>query len=194
MNSGRAGAVVVRRIDNPFLNALWRIVRVRSRTDWIEKRGAAGEMLQRLRRGEDVAMLLDENAGARGVFVPFFGRLASTAKSPAVLSLATGSPVIVGACLRRPGQRFFFRLAVLEPNRSLPPDQAIHDLTARIVATYETWIRDAPHQWRWVHWRWKARPDGSEERYSHSDLKKTFAEGHAIRQQPTKTESPIAEA
>jgi KDO2-lipid IV(A) lauroyltransferase len=164
--TGRPGAVVVRQVDNRFLNALWRSVRVRTDTEWIEKRGAAGEALARLRRGEDVAMLLDEHAGPRGVFVPFFGTLASTQKTPAVLSLATGAPVVV-----------LFRLAMLEPNRQLPVDEAIRDLTARLVSTYEAWIRDEPWQWRWIHWRWKARPDGSEERYGRKELRKAFGAG-----------------
>ena len=125
-------------------------------TEWIDKHGATSEALARLRRGEDIAMLLDEHGGPRGVFVPFFGRVASTRKTPAVLSLATGAPIVVGACIRRPGRPFLFRLALLEADRSLPPDEAIRDLTARIVATYEAWIRDAPLQWRWIHWRWKA--------------------------------------
>ena len=172
--AGRPGAAVVRRIDNPFLDALWRGVRVRRQTEWIEKHGATSEVLARLRRGEDIAMLLDEHGGPRGVFVPFFGRVASTRKTPAVLSLATGAPIVIGACVRRPGRPFLFRLAVLEADRSLPPGEAIRDLTARIVSTYELWIRDDPLQWRWIHWRWKTRPDGSEERYGRDELRRAF--------------------
>jgi KDO2-lipid IV(A) lauroyltransferase len=173
--TGRPGAVVVRRVDNRFLDALWRRIRLRSADEWIEKRGAASEALARLRRGEDVAMLLDEHGGYRGVFVPFFDTLASTQKTPAVLSLVTGAPIVVGACIRRSGRPFLFRLAMLEPNRDLPIDQAIRDLTARLVATYEQWIRDEPLQWRWIHWRWKTRPDGSEERYGRKELRQAFS-------------------
>ena len=173
--TGRPGAAVVRRIDNTWLNALWRRARVRQDAEWIEKHGATREALDRLRLGHDLVMLLDENGGYRGLFVPFFGRLASTRKTPAVLSLVTGAPVVVGACIRRPGRPFLFRLAQLEPNRALGTDEAIRDLTARIVSTYEAWIRDTPLQWRWVHWRWKTRPDATEESYTRPDLERTFA-------------------
>lgn len=175
LRSGRPGAVVVRKVDNPFVNALWRYVRVRTETEWIEKHGAAQEALARLRAGHDVAMLLDENGGHGGIFVPFFGTLASTRKTPAVLSLATGAPIVVGACLRRPGRRFLYRHALLEADRTLGPDDAIRDLTARIVSTFEGWIRDEPLQWRWIHPRWKTRPDGTEERYGRADLIRAFA-------------------
>ena len=172
---GRVGAMIGRRVDNPFLDALWRRIRARYGGEWIEKRGAAHEALRRLRGGQSVAMLLDEHGGPRGVFVPFFGVPASTRKTPAVLSLATGAPVIVGACVRRPRQPFLYRLASLEPDRRLGTDEAIADLTARIVSTYEGWIREAPLQWRWIHWRWKARPDGAEERYGRVELAEAFA-------------------
>jgi hypothetical protein len=44
------------------------------------------------------------------------------------------------------------------------------------VATYEAWIRDEPLQWRWVHWRWKTRPQSIEETYTRADVRRIFAE------------------
>lgn len=175
LHTDRPGGVVVRRVDNPFLNALWRSVRVRTAAEWIDKHGAAQSVLAHLRAGHDVAMLLDENGGHGGIFVPFFGTVASTRKTPAVLSLASGAPVIVAACIRRPGRPFLYRHALLEPDAALEPADAIRDLTARIVATFEGWIRDEPLQWRWIHPRWKTRPDGHEERYGRADLRRAFA-------------------
>jgi KDO2-lipid IV(A) lauroyltransferase len=150
---------------------------VRDASEWIDKQGAAAKACARLRAGENIALLLDEHGGPRGTFVPFFGRLASTRKTAAVLSLATGAPIVVGACVRRRGQPFLFRVALLEPDLSgADPGRAAADLTARIVSTYESWIRDAPLQWRWIHWRWKARPDGTEERYTRTELRAAFQE------------------
>src|SRR5205807_7917448 len=129
-----------------------------------DKTGAAAAALARLRRGDSVAMLLDENGGYRGVFVEFFGRPASTGRLPALLSLETGAPIVVGACVRRPGRRFLYRLALLEAGRERDAE-AVALLTQQIVATLERWVRDDPTQWRWIHWRWKTRPDGSGEAY-----------------------------
>lgn len=181
LRTGRRGGAVVRRIDNPFLNAIVRWVRVGDRSEWIDKQGAASASLERLRRGEHVAILLDENGGHKGAFVDFFGRPASTLKTPAVLSLMTGAPIVLGACVRREGdERFLHRLAIFEPDSARPePGDAIIDLTARIVKTYEGWIRDDPLQWRWIHWRWKTRPDGTEEVYESQQLADLFAGDHA---------------
>jgi Kdo2-lipid IVA lauroyltransferase/acyltransferase len=172
------GAVIARRVDNPFVNALVRRLRLTKDSQWIEKSGAAGEAYERLKSGESIAMLLDENAGPRGPFVRFFGRPASTRKTAAVLSLATGAPVVIGAAVRHPATgRFVFRLATIEPEgrRSCNPTDAILGLTQEIVRVYEEWVRDDPLQWRWIHWRWRSRPGGAEETYRRRDLKECFS-------------------
>ncbi len=173
---GDRGAIIIRRIDNVFLNALVRRLRLRRRSQWIDKKGAAAGALARLRAGESVALLLDENAGPRGVFVDFFGRPASTGRLAALLSLNTGAPIVVGACVRRPGRQFLYRLAVVEPSPSTRNANAasVAAITQAVVATFEQWVRDDPGQWRWVHWRWKARPDGSEESYGRGELADCF--------------------
>jgi Kdo2-lipid IVA lauroyltransferase/acyltransferase len=171
-----AGAGIARRVDNRWLDLLVKRVRLDHPAQWIEKRGAVEESLARLRRGENIAMLLDENGGPSGPFVEFFGRPASTRKTPAVLSLATGAPIVVGALVRNensPG--FLYRLALIDPRAEgaqAPAD--IVPLTARITATLESWIRDTPLQWRWIHWRWRTRPDGTTERYGRRELKEEF--------------------
>lgn len=171
------GAAVYRRIENVFLDRLVARAREAAGGSGIEKRGAAREALIRLRAGESVLFLLDENGGYRGLFVDFFGRPASTAKTPALLSAMTGAPLVVAAAVRRDGPvPFLLRLALIEPpadRRATPAD--VRDLTGRAVATWERWVRDDPDQWRWIHWRWKTRPDGTEETYRRSDVRAAFA-------------------
>jgi hypothetical protein len=48
-------------------------------------------------------------------------------------------------------------------------------LTARVAAKLECWIRDDPDQWRWTHWRWKTRPDGTEEQYGRTAVRAALA-------------------
>lgn len=172
---GARGAAIVRRVDNPFINAILRRIRVSHPEQWIDKQGAAGQALERLRSGGSIALLLDENAGHRGVFVDFFGRPASTSRLAAQLSLMTGAPVVVGAALRQEGRRtFLFRLAVFEPPGMQEGPDGVQTMTARIVRQWKDWVRQAPLQWRWVHWRWKTRPDGSLETYGRRDVAACF--------------------
>ncbi len=172
---GGRGAAVARRVDNPFLDAALR--RVRRGGGWfIEKAGAVAPALAALRSGTSVAILLDENGGRPGPFPLFFGRPASTRKTPALLSALTGAPIVVGAAVRR-GGRFLYRLALLEPPSGTPSPGDVRDTTQRIVRIWEEWVREDPLQWRWIHWRWRTRPDGSWETYTRRDVREAFATG-----------------
>lgn len=164
------GAALMRRVDNPFVEGLLRWAR-QPRAPLIDKHGGAAAAAAQLQRGGSVALLLDENAGHKGVWVDFLGRPASTHRTAALLSARTGSPIVVGAAVRRPGGRYLYRLAWIEPVSQ--PD-SIGAVTQQITSVLERWIREDPLQWRWIHWRWKTRPDGTEETYAGNDLRACF--------------------
>jgi Kdo2-lipid IVA lauroyltransferase/acyltransferase len=126
----------------------------------IEMSQAPRGVLRSLGRGRVTALLGDQNAGDHGVFLPFFGRPASTPRGPAVFALRTGAPVFVGFALRDPGweQTYTLRAQRLEY-------EATGDLGAdvgRLLSAYHTVlegaIRSAPDQYFWQHKRWKTRP------------------------------------
>jgi KDO2-lipid IV(A) lauroyltransferase len=174
----KSGAGIARRVDNRWLDRLVKAVRLDDPLQWIEKRGGAAEALRRLRKGESIMMLVDENGGRRGPFIDFFGRPASTRKTPALLSLLTGAPIVVGAAIRdesRPQPAFLYRLALIDPAaEGLTPANGLIPVTARIQGTLEAWIRETPLQWRWIHWRWRTRSDGSSERYTRREVDEVF--------------------
>ncbi len=152
-------AIVVRPLDSPWLNALAERLRRKSGVELIDKRGALRPVLRALRGGRLVAILLDQNAARReSVFVPFFGRPASTSKSLALLARRTGAPV-VPIFIRREAAGWH-RVTVLPPLRASidGADATLAELTARCTAAIETAIRGAPEQWLWVHDRWRTRP------------------------------------
>jgi len=175
ISSASKGGVVLRRVDNPFLHWILLRLKFRNREEWIEKIGAAERCIQKLKDGESIAMLLDENAGRRGLFVDFFGRPASTRKTAALLALITGTPIVVGTAIRKADkQRFLYRIALIEPSQYGDGPRAISQLTQDITSILEKWIRESPSQWRWVHWRWKNRPGGTVETYTRHDLRQTY--------------------
>jgi KDO2-lipid IV(A) lauroyltransferase len=119
---------------------------------------------QSLAAGRWVAILGDQDARQRGLFVPFFGRAASTAVGPARVSLKTGAPIVMGFAVRRPDGRFDLQVeGPLELAEPEAPD-AVLRLTAHHVAVLEAWVRARPELWFWLHRRWKTRPraDGPE--------------------------------
>src|SRR5262249_9799120 len=88
-------SIVVRPLDAPWLDALAERMRRRSGVGLIHKRGALRGVLDALRRGRMIGILMDQNAARReGVFVDFFGRPASTSRSIALLALRTRTPIV----------------------------------------------------------------------------------------------------
>src|SRR5438132_1504356 len=82
--------VVVQRQANPLFNAAIERDRERMGMRIIERGRAPREALTSLRAGRVVAFVSDQDARRAGVFVPFFGRLASTHRGPALMALRTG--------------------------------------------------------------------------------------------------------
>jgi KDO2-lipid IV(A) lauroyltransferase len=153
-------AIVVRPLDSAVLDDQAVAMRRKTGVELIDKRGALRGVLEALRRGRLVAVLLDQNAARReGVFVPFFGQAASTSRSLALLALRTRTP-IVPVFIRRTGvARHHVRAEdPLLPAASNDADAAIVELTARCTRVIEAAIRRAPEQWLWAHDRWRTRP------------------------------------
>ena len=123
----------------------------------VKRREAARGVLSALKRNRCVALLIDQDAHEDGAFVPFFGRLASTPRGPAVFHLRTGAPLVFASCVRLPGERYRIDFDRLNTRGITDPDK----LTALMTARLEQAIRETPDQWFWMHRRWKTRPPAS---------------------------------
>jgi KDO2-lipid IV(A) lauroyltransferase len=156
---------VVRPLDNPLLDEELARRRTRFGNRVIRKRDAAREILRAMRRGETVAILIDQNVLAReAVFVPFFGRLAATTPSLALLQLKTGAPVVPVFTwpLGRGRYRLEFEPPILAEELAqsdLSREERVRLATARYMAVTESAIRREPAAWLWMHNRWRTRPE-----------------------------------
>ena len=149
-------SVVVRPLDSPLYDGILERFRTRSGVELITKRRALTDIVEALRRGRMVGILLDQNASRReGVFVPFFGIPASTSKGMALIALRTGAPVLPVFIRRRPDGRHVIDAGAPVP---VPPDGDVVAFTRAFNEAIEAAIRQAPEQWFWLHRRWKTRP------------------------------------
>lgn len=153
-------SVVVRPLDHPLLNRLVARLRARSGAEMIEKRRALPSVLAALGRGRMVGILLDQNSSRReGVFVPFFGVLASTSKSLALLALKTGAPVVPVFIHREPDGHHRVVVSPELPMASTGDrERDFITATAAFTRAIEEAVRRRPEQWFWAHRRWKTRP------------------------------------
>lgn len=152
--------VVMRPLDNPFLNK-W-VVRMRTRggNEAITKGESARRIIRLLRQGAAVALLVDQNVDwYEGVFVPFFKEVACTSKALATLALRTDSLILSVYNYREPDGRYHM---VIQPEvpvtRSKDNAADVEENTARCNRIIEAYVREHPEQWFWLHQRWKTRP------------------------------------
>lgn len=151
---------LARPLDNPLLNRWVMGIREERGMRIVTKWGATPVLQEILSSGGWVAFIADQNAGDQGLFVPFFGRLASSYKSIGLLAMRYNIPIVAGVA-RRLGGRFQYELSCAD--FITPDDWANHDdplfyITARFNHAMEQMIRAAPEQYLWVHRRWKSRP------------------------------------
>jgi Kdo2-lipid IVA lauroyltransferase/acyltransferase len=157
---GLAFSSVARRIDNPYINDLIFGVRERAGQRMIYKQGAAAQVARAFDRKEAVSMVCDQDAGARGLFVDYFGRPASTFKSIGLLAMQYDAPIAVICCRRLEGRFNFeiFNQRLIEPSEWTDKDDPLRWITQEYTTALETAVRAQPDQYFWVHRRWKHAP------------------------------------
>ena len=121
-------------------------------------------ILRALRERRFVFILPDQDAGRDGIFVPFFGRPASTARGAAAFALKSAVPIVICMLSRQTNGRYSLMTERLSFDFSPGGDEnaKITEITRRYTAAMETHIRRCPEQWLWLHRRWKNQPQRAE--------------------------------
>ncbi len=160
--------VVVRPLDNPYVDRLVERYRTLHGNQTFPKDEFARGLLSAMRAGETVGLLMDQNmTPPQGVFVPFFGVQACTASGIARVALHTDASVIPAFTIWDPVLRKY-RVHFDPPLTLVRTDNAEADLvanTAMFNNVLEQYVRKYPDQWLWVHRRWKTRPEGEKPLY-----------------------------
>ncbi len=152
---GVSYAQIHRAANNPIVDRMLRRIRRLSENDIMPK-GAQGarKAIAVLRDGRRLDMLVDQKMND-GIAVPFFGRPAMTAPAAARLGLRFGCALLPARLDRIGGCRF--RLSFHAPLELTDSGDRQADVLAamtRVNALLESWIRDRPDQWLWLHRRW----------------------------------------
>ncbi len=162
-------SLVIRRLDNPLVDAFVNRIRCLHGNRVIHKDDFARGLLTSMQRGETVGILMDTNmTPPQGVFVPYFGVEACTASGLARVALHSGAAVLPGFLVWEAAERkYVLRFGEeLELIRTGNGAQDIVANTALFTATIEAYVRRYPEQWLWVHRRWKTRPEGERKLYT----------------------------
>jgi len=157
LSAGQYGldvAFIYRAANNPLVDAI--LARLRGGYGELIPKGATASRraMAMLRRSGHVGMLVDQKLN-NGIAVPFFGRPAMTAPTPALLALHYDCDVLPARVERLDGAHF--RLTVHPPlplPRSGDREADALGLMTEINRLIESWIRERPEQWFWLHRRW----------------------------------------
>ena len=148
--------LVYRAANNPWVERLYQKGRQASAVGGQIAKGKSGgkQALDVLRKGGHLGMLVDQKMND-GMAVPFFGRDAMTAPAVARMALKYRCPVVAARVQRLKGAHFritFFPAFTLPESGNTQADTLA--LMTDINAMVESWIRDDPGQWLWLHRRW----------------------------------------
>jgi KDO2-lipid IV(A) lauroyltransferase len=150
-------------------------LRDRRLNDWVVRmRGVGGNkvmmtdqgmlpIVRLLRRGGMLGILADQDtARGGGVFVEFFGRPARTPLGPARIALGAGVAIVPVMIHRRdddPTRHVMTFDEAIRPDLKASTQAEAERLTAAFTRRIEERIRSHPHEWVWLHDRWRHRPD-----------------------------------
>ncbi|MBK9138514.1 MAG: hypothetical protein IPM17_07100 [Verrucomicrobia bacterium] len=149
-------ATTYRALRQPALNRLMQDIRARSGCLFFERRSDAAALREAMSRQRImIGFLADQNAGDRGLAVPFFGRDCSTTTAPAVFALRYGCPVYTAVCYRVALGRWRIEIGDEIPTHTAGQPRPVEAITRDINAAFEVAVRRDPANWFWVHRRWK---------------------------------------
>ena len=141
--------------NNPFVDNLLRRIRKKYGVNLIRK-GPSGakECIKVLKSNKgNIGMLMDQKMND-GIKANFFGYEVMTASAIARFAIKFKCPIIPAICKRVNGTRFLIKYypeIKYEKILELESELNIINYLNRYI---ETWIKESPEQWIWVHNRW----------------------------------------
>jgi KDO2-lipid IV(A) lauroyltransferase len=153
---GQQMSAVAKKLRNVRLNRFIHNLRTRFGNKVIYKKGALPEIMQTLREGAIVGIMMDISRRFDGVEVSFFDRRATATPAAALLGLRCKSPIIPAFCHRNPKGELIVRVEPpVEIRRSSDLRSDLQFNTQLITDRVERAVRNYPEQWNWLLKRWK---------------------------------------
>lgn len=143
-----------RPLGNPLLDRLVKRRRQSTGTKLFSRRDGFFKPIAHLKAGGSLGAIADQNAGAHGVAVPFFGKLTSLTNLPALLYRRTGASIMpVSMCTISHGRWRMVIHPAMEISDSQKKNAAL--TTSLCARAFETMMSESPSDVLWMHGYWK---------------------------------------
>ena len=130
----------------------------------ITRVGSYEKLIETLRAGECLILMIDQDTKVKSAFVDFMGKKAYTPLGASRLALETGAAVVPMVMTRKADDNYRFiiypELPIVETG-NLEAD--LVENTQRQTKIIEDMVRKFPTQWVWMHERWRTTPEMVEE-------------------------------
>jgi KDO2-lipid IV(A) lauroyltransferase len=157
--NGYPVCTVVRRQNNHYVDTWMENMRQRFGGKTTDSGFGIREILRALRKGEILALMVDQDNGKQGIFVRFFKHWASAPTGPAQLALKTGAPIVPLFMFPNFAGKHLLKIyPAIQPEEYANNDEGQRQITARYTELLEDLVRQQPHNWFWLHRRWKTQP------------------------------------
>ena len=115
-----------------------------------------------MKKGRMLGLIADQDGGYHGIFVPFFGKMASTPEGPAYFARKFKAPVVPIFMVRKPsgyGHQVFVKEPIYyEDTGNQEKDD--YRITLKMTQEVEKIIRQYPDNWIWFQHRWNTPWNG----------------------------------
>ena len=126
---------------------------------YLERRAQGPQIKKAMEHpGVVLGLVADQHAGASGIRLPVFDRIASVNPAPAIMAKRYNCRLFPTACFRTSLGRWKIELGNEIPIRTNGKRRSTKDITLDIIAAHEEYIRRDPANWFWVHNLWKPNP------------------------------------
>jgi len=150
-------------LKNQSADKIFIALREKTGQQIIAQQGAARKLLQGLKKGKKLAVLLDQNTKPKdgGIFVDVMGLPAPVSSAPAALAVKTNTSVFT---LTGTANETGLYTATLHDIVAPNPDaeDPVADMTQRMTDSMNAVIRTHPEYWCWMYTRWQLIPEGQD--------------------------------
>ena len=155
-DSGIPIDVVDKAMKNPYIENILDTLRKNTNLGVIKVKDGFSKVAESIARKRLVALVADQDAGQKGVFVKFFGMDSSAPAGPAILAVRSKAPMVAGFIVREGITRYTANMHNISYD-NLPENKKdqMREITQRYSSLLESYIRQYPEQYFWMHKRWK---------------------------------------
>lgn len=142
-------ALMYRSLENKWLDWLLKKIRTSKGASLMRKDGGGiKSAIKAFNEGKILGMLIDQRFDS-GIVIPFFNYDAKTVALPAKLAIQNKIPLYVWRIVRIKG--IHYKAEVVKIDAVNNPEE----MMCEVHNILESWIREKPEQWFWIHRRWE---------------------------------------